>query len=752
MTDRRVRIGVGSRFTYDGETVVIVEMHTVGATLEVVAKELRTQNIHRVSMHELLFSKRAHVLPDCDGPSSGDVEDVASVVLSAVADPVRREAADRAGHVRELLTGYRCGTEESARPGEPRREYSPALSLKSRYAAKASELGVGLRTIERWVRAYRAHGEAGLISGSAVRSGLGCRVDPRWTETALSIMVEHTDLSKPTRTLIIDHTNARIIARYGEDAVRLPSPATAHRVLEHLERQHPTFRLSTKRNRDIAGRSTDVYGKLRPFRPGEYLLMDSTVLDVFAMDPITLQWVRAELTVAMDWYTRCITGLRLTPASPKSVDAAAVLYQAFRPPPAAKDWPDHAVWPVHGMPRSVFIEPDRLQSAHQSPTASPAIVPETLVVDHGKIFVGEHLNSVCQRLGISIQPVRVRMGRDKGPVERFFRTLRQSLLQELPGYKGPDLHSRGVAPENEAFFYLDELESILRKWVAVVYHHRTHSGLVDPGLPGLELTPAQMFEHGIARAGYIEVPRDRDLAFEFLRAEWRTIQHYGVEIKGRRYNGAALNAYRNKQSPYPGKNGQWPIHMQPDDITRAYFRDPHSRHWHTLVWEHAPALDSPMSEDALRFARRRAAKRHRHFDDRLALAELLEQSKLTQSNTMAERRIALRLSREQSSLVADLATEDAPTQLPSGPTALGTEATDRNAEQHDATISDDFDEPWCWRIVVVVAMISPWRAKHRRSESMLTLSAGRRRLRWIRVKSCPCASAKVFEKLSALEG
>jgi hypothetical protein len=51
--------------------------------------------------------------------------------------------------------------------------------------------------------------------------------------------------------------------------------------------------------------------------------MDSTVLDVFAMDPITLQWVRAELTVAMDWYTRCITGLRLTPASPKSVDATA---------------------------------------------------------------------------------------------------------------------------------------------------------------------------------------------------------------------------------------------------------------------------------------------------------------------------------------------------------------------------------------------------------------------------------------------
>ena len=44
------------------------------------------------------------------------------------------------------------------------------------------------------------------------------------------------------------------------------------------------------------------------------------------------------------------------------------------------------------------------------------------------------------------------------------------------------------------------------------------------------------------------------------------------------------------------------------------------------------------------------------------------------------------------------------------------------------------------------------RAKHRRSEPMLTISAGRRRLRWIRVESGPSASAKVFEKLSALEG
>jgi hypothetical protein len=54
--------------------------------------------------------------------------------------------------------------------------------------------------------------------------------------------------------------------------------------------------------------------------------MDTTRLDGFALDPITLRWVQAELTVGMDWYTRCVTGIRVTPVSTKSVDAAAVLY------------------------------------------------------------------------------------------------------------------------------------------------------------------------------------------------------------------------------------------------------------------------------------------------------------------------------------------------------------------------------------------------------------------------------------------
>ncbi|MFD7685812.1 hypothetical protein [Streptomyces sp. NPDC059781] len=243
--------------------------------------------------------------------------------------------------------------------------------------------------------------------------------------------------------------------------------------------------------------------------------------------------------------------------------------------------------------------------------ASPPIVPETLVVDHGKVYVSDHLTSVCRRMGISMQPARLRTGRDKGPVERFFRTLREDLPQALPGYKGPDIHSRGEDPEAEAFFFLDELEEIIREWTATVSHCRPHSSLVDAGLPGLRMSPAQMFQHGMARSGYIEVPRDRDLAFEFLPTKWRTVQHYGVEIGRRRYSGPGLPE-PGVRSPYDGplRNG-WPFQVDPDDVTRIYFRDPSTRGWHTLTWEHAPSARMPLSEDALAFARKLAAAKYR---------------------------------------------------------------------------------------------------------------------------------------------
>ncbi|MBR7829665.1 DDE-type integrase/transposase/recombinase [Actinospica sp. MGRD01-02] len=655
MSRSAVRLGVGLRLVYDGELVEVVELAAQQAGTDVVLRSVRGHML-RVSVKELLFSDRARVVADGPGPSGDDEDELASVIVSRLTGTELARLVERAEHAREVLTGYRSGSEELARDGEPRPEYDPSLPQMARYEAKAAELGVHWRTVRRWVADVERTGEAGLARPIREVSVLD-RCDARWVEAVVEVLVEHVDQSKPLRKTVLEQAEARVIARFGDGAVKLPGRSKAHEALAALERQHPTFRLSTKRNRDIAGRPREVFGRLRPTRPGEYVLMDTTRLDVFALDPVTLRWVNCELTVAMDWYTRCVVGIRLTPVSTKAVDAAAVLFQAYRPLPTLAHWPNEAVWPEHGLPRSVLLDPAAIDGP-MARAAGPALVPEAIVIDHGKVYISEHLRSVCARMGISIQPVRLRTGRDKGPIERFFKTLREDLLHRLPGYKGQDIFSRGEHPEREAFYYIDELLDRIRQWIAATYHHTPHSSLVDPGVAGLHLSPAQMFEHGVSRAGYIEVPRDRYLALEFLETKWRTIQPYGVEIDGRRYNGKGL--YRDgRPSPYPGR--KWPIQVNPDDIDHAYFRDL-DRVWHRLDWEHAAAREFPLSADALEFARTLAAKKYLHPSDPLAVKDLLERWSLGQGVTLAERRMALRAARDQAAFALPVEQPAAPGQ------------------------------------------------------------------------------------------
>ncbi|MEU2108043.1 hypothetical protein [Streptomyces sp. NPDC019507] len=78
-----------------------------------------------------------------------------------------------------------------------------------------------------------------------------------------------------------------------------------------------------------------------------------------------------------------------------------------------------------------------------------------------------HVIGVCTRLGMSIQPAQPKKPTDKPTIERFFRTLREGLIQHLPAYKGPDVHSRGQAVEDAAFFFIHEVEEVIREWITV---------------------------------------------------------------------------------------------------------------------------------------------------------------------------------------------------------------------------------------------------------------------------------------------
>ncbi len=110
------------------------------------------------------------MIPDGPGPSSDEPRETASVVLGQLTAEALREARERAADVNEVLSGYRSGSEDLAGPGEPRREYAHGVPLMQRYAAKAAERRVSVRTVKRWIAAAREGREAALAGETSAQT------------------------------------------------------------------------------------------------------------------------------------------------------------------------------------------------------------------------------------------------------------------------------------------------------------------------------------------------------------------------------------------------------------------------------------------------------------------------------------------------------------------------------------------------------------------------------------------------------
>jgi transposase InsO family protein len=664
----RLEITVGADVWFEGELwhVQRIDIHGVELTNQ--------RSAVRVSIAKLCSSSSPVAEP---GPPDTD-EELVAVVLGSLNASERQALEERANHVREVLA------ESRERGGKTATET---------YEKKAAELGVSVRTIERWVAGYRDAGMAGLADSRLLRRRQR-RIDPRWDAMVVRVLDEMVSSSTPTMKVVIDRVGRELEAEYGHGAVALPSMSTAARRLKVLAKGRYAFG-SAKSRRSVHERPAGAYGRLLATRPGEFVVLDTTPLDVFAMEPVTLRWLPVELTIAMDLFTRCIVGLQLTPVSTKAIDIANVLFQAVTPQPLGADRGDEVVWPFHGVPHHVLVgteEPDGV--SRQQLGGLPACLPESVVVDNGKQYMSAHVIGACARLGISVQPAIPKKPTDKPTVERFFRTLRESLLQHLPAYKGPDVYSRGKNVEGDAFYYIGELEQIIREWVGIVYHHTKHDGLCIPELPQERFSPAEMFEIGLARSGSLTLPARQDLVYEFLDVAWRTIQHYGVEINGQRYDGDALNGFRNVESPYGGTHaGKWPFSVDSHDVRFVYFRHPDTGKWARLEWEHARSLGGPFSQEAADYAKKVSIRANRHVDPGQAVQDLLSQWSRDEVVTRRERSLARRLSGQRhQQLCANedgAASSEGQREVASLPTVV--ELLARQPKQSGLHVVDDLD-------------------------------------------------------------
>ena len=328
-------------------------------------------------------------------------------LLDGLPEEVLAAARDWERHVVEVETGLAPDAEPGA---EPRPGYDPqARTLAQRTRAKAAELGMTSRTVERMRARYARQGLWGLVDQRAVRTWEATgRADARLVAAARQVIEAETHASTGTRGRLIRRVTKAVEDAYGPGVVPLPGRTTFYKLIGTLAAGRHTFGSAVTR-RQAANRPERPFTPTFAARPGEQVQVDSTPIDVMVLLESGMT-ARADLTIAVDVATRTICAAVLRPVGTKAVDAALLLAKMLVPEPMRPGWAAALHMSASRLPHARMLDIDaRMEMA----AAKPVIVPDTIVIDGGKVFVSDTFIRACARLGVSVQDCRPRTPTDK---------------------------------------------------------------------------------------------------------------------------------------------------------------------------------------------------------------------------------------------------------------------------------------------------------------------------------------------------
>jgi putative transposase len=530
---------------------------------------------------------------------------------SGLLDGIPEAEAERARwwerHIMEILTGLPPGYD----PGTaPKSGYDPdRVSLRQRELAKVAELQAAghktsLATVKRLRLAYEKKGLWGLVDQRSARQP---RLTGRAGERVVAAIRKAVggETSRSTGTVArLRRETARILEEeHGAEAPPLPPDRTFYRLASRLSQGKHTF--GSARTRRSAAKPPDgPFGSVTAARPGEWTQIDSTPLDVRVVLDTGIA-DRVELTWIIDLATRTIPAAVLRPTT-KAADAAVLLARMLTPEPMRPGWTDAVRMSRSVLPHRRLTNLDeRLEHA----AARPVIVPETIVCDHGSVYVSRSFQSACRAMGINFQPTHKGSPWEKGTVETSFNAVGSLFAQYVAGYTGPSVEHRGENAGQDAVWSIIELQALLDEWIVTTWQNRPHTGLLDPVTPDRALTPNEKYAALVEAAGYVPVPLSADDYVELLPVAWHAINKYGIRRGKRTYDCRALNPYRRQHSGIERKKGLWEVHCDPYDITRLWVRNHHDGGWITVPWKHLNSAPAPFGELAWKHAREILARR-----------------------------------------------------------------------------------------------------------------------------------------------
>lgn len=425
----------------------------------------------------------------------------------------------------------------------------PFLQKSKKLSTICEEQKLSLRTLKRWVSNYYKKGLLGLARTPRKDK------NNRRCSTELQHFIEGLYLQNPHLS------RASIYRKVCASKFNIDCPS--YRTICSIIAQIPLSMTVLAHNGTKSYKQQfDLLCLHQASQPNQIWQADHMLLDILVLQDNPGKSARPWLTIIIDDYSRAIAGYELSFLSPSAMKTSLGLRQA--------------IW------------------KKQEPQWTICGIPNVLYTDHGSDFTSKHIEQVCIDLKIELIFSTIGEPRGRGKIERFFRTLNQLLLSEMPGYT----QSKNPA----AKYTLAELNNFIKNFI-VEYNQRAH--------PTIKATPKERWEH----SGFLPRLPDSIDQLDLLlltSAKSRMIQRDGIRFQGLRYIDPIL-------SDYVGESVV--IRYDPTDITsiRVFYKN------HYLCQPICQELDeqSVNLKDIQTARNTRRKNLHKEINQRLSLVDAI---------------------------------------------------------------------------------------------------------------------------------
>jgi len=425
----------------------------------------------------------------------------------------------------------------------------------------AEQAGKNHVTIYRWLKNYESSGRVSSLLRKTRSDVDSKRLLPE-TETIIDEIIKEFHLTKQRYS--IAESCLEVKRRCKERNVKQPHPNSVRNRIQSLsEKELLSKRFSSKLARE---RFKPIEGSFpNADFPLAVVQIDHTPVDLIIVDDHErLPIGRPFLTIAIDCYSRMITGFYLTLEAPGALSAGlCISHSMMTKEMLLAKYEISTPWPVWGKMRKIYV-------------------------DNAKEFRGVMLERACREYGIILEHRPKGLPNYGGHVERAFRTF-MSKTHSISGTTFSNVSKKGdYDSEATATMTFDEFERWFTIFIVQVYHQQGHKGISD-------IPPIKLYEQAILGTENspgiglpIPIQDELKLRLDFMPYVERTIQEYGVLIDNIHYYSDVLRLWIHARDDKNIKLKQKFIFVRdPRDISVIYFLDPDTKQYYPIPYKDA---------------------------------------------------------------------------------------------------------------------------------------------------------------------